>query len=106
MASPTNALICQVPKEVGMRLSPNGKFLGKYDMLIDMDAEGISCSICGKEIEENIYYCEDDNIFMHKECLIENHKVCTNLSLIEIHNKIESSFHEDRSVDVRFKEAK
>ena len=97
-----NKLITQVPTGASVRLIPNGKFFGKYDMMINIDADGVVCAICGKEIVENVFYCEDDNIFMHKQCLIDNHKLCDNASIIEMQNRNESTFHEDRAVDVRF----
>ena len=98
-------LISSVPEGVSVNAAFNGKQFGKYDMRVMMDADGVSCSICGEEAEENIYYCEQDNIFMHKQCLIKKHRICENASIIEMQNRNESTFHEDRSVDVRFKEA-
>ncbi len=102
MAQAKQDLIYQVPDDVSMRITYNGKYLGKYDMLIMMEAEGICCAVCGKEAKEDIFYCEQDNIFMHKQCLIDNHKICNNASIIEMQNRQESTFHEDRAVDVRF----
>ena len=71
-------------------------------MIIDMQSNGVSCAICKREIEEDIFYCEQDNIFMHKQCLIDKHRICDNASIIEMQNRNESTFHEDRSVEVRF----
>jgi len=99
-------LISGVPKDVNMRISYNGKFLGKYDMMLMMKADGISCALCGLEIREDVFYCEQDNIFMHKKCLIENHRINTNPSFIDVQNRTNSTFHEDRAVDVRFRGVK
>ena len=66
---------------------------------------GISCAICGTPIEEGYnkffeeqertYFCPKYNTFMHKQCLICNHKtedVCT----------MEDPEHSDYCVDVEF----
>ena len=95
-------LITEVPKGAGVRTSFNGKLFGKYDMIIDVEADRVGCALCSKEIKEDIYYCEDDNIFMHKSCLIKHHKKVKNITLMDV-IKNERSEHEDKSVDVRFK---
>ncbi len=98
----TRDLVTGIPAGVKVRIAPNEKIFGKYDMSLLMKADGVKCVLCGDEIVTNVYYCEQDNTFMHKQCLIKGHKICDNASIIDIHNTKESMFHEDKSVDVRF----
>lgn len=92
----------QVPDNVSFNLRPDGMMYGAFDMKILMSKRVIKCHLCNKPIIENIYYCTEDNIFMHKECLRRRHRNNLNPSIIDMHNRNESQYHEDKAVNVAF----
>ena len=64
---------------------------------------GVSCYICGTPInKEYIYYCNQDKIFMHKNCLTIRHKVNSVMGIEGTKEKL----HFDRKVIIKYEEVK
>ena len=81
-----------------------------YDMTIIMKIlpEGVGCDLCGVPIGQcgteidDCYYCQEDEIFMHLDCLSKKHRINKNPAISSFLNKTTAGFHEDKHVFVKF----
>ena len=99
------------------RMPDNGKFkfiLNEYERCYDMVIKlknipkGVGCALCGVPIGEcgtdidDCYFCQEDKIFMHKECLVKQHRINKNPAISNFVDKTTAGFHEDKRVKVKF----
>ena len=101
--------ISRMPEMARFKLRPN-EYVRGYDMIIIMKTkpEGVGCSLCGVPIGQcgtdidDCYYCQEDKIFMHKDCLVKQHRINKNPSISNFIDKSTAGFHEDKHVFVKF----